>query len=74
MNDKKMIRRSITINKELDDIIQVMKEKYSYRVKNELIIELIELGILKYEEDLEMKTKINQLLNKLNQLLEISDK
>ena len=74
MSDKKMIRRSITINKELDDIIQVMKEKYSYRVKNELIIELIELGILKYEEDLEMKTKINQLLNKLNQLLEISDK
>jgi len=74
MNNKKMIRRSITINKELDDIIQVMKEKYSYRVKNELIIELIELGILKYEEDLEMKTKINQLLNKLNQLLEPSGK
>ena len=74
MTDKKMIRRSITMKKELDDKIQIMKEKYSYKVKNELIIELIELGILKYEEDLEIKTKINQLLNRMNQLLEISDK
>lgn len=74
MIDKKNIRRSITIKKELDDKIQIMKEKYSYKVKNDLIVELIELGILKYEEDLELKSKINLLINKVNKLLEISDK
>lgn len=69
MEEKAIIRRSISIPKELDDQIEIMKKEFSYSVKNELIIELIELGILKYKEDIELKNKLDKFLNCMDLIL-----
>lgn len=68
------IRRSIIFPKELDSIINGMTERYSYQTKSKLIIELLELGILKFNEDLNRNAKIEEILNKINFLLEKMDK
>ena len=65
------IKRSIIFPKELDSIINDMTERYSYQTKSKLIIELLELGILKFNEDLNRNAK---MLNKINFLLEKMDK
>lgn len=67
---KEVIRRSLTIPKELDERITMMADKYSYNVKNDLMIELIELGILKFDEDITLKTAVMNLIIKINELLE----
>lgn len=69
MEEKAIIRRSISIPKELDDQIEIMRKEFSYSVKNELIIELIELGILKYKEDIELKNKLDKFLNNMDLIL-----
>ena len=43
---------------------------FSYPVKNQLIVELLELGILKYNEDMEIKNSINLLIKKVENLCE----
>ena len=58
------------IPKMLDDRISSMVKKYSYSVKNELIVELIELGIIKYEENTTLSDKINDLINRMDQFLD----
>ena len=68
------IKRSIIFPKELDSIINYMTERYSYQTKSKLIIELLELGILKFNEDLNRNAKIDEMLNKINFLLEKMDK
>lgn len=70
MNEKGILRRSISIPKELDNQIEIMRKEYSYSVKNELIVELIELGILKYKEDVELKNKIDKFLNNVDLILD----
>ena len=70
MNEKGVLRRSISIPKELDNQIEIMRKEYSYSVKNELIVELIELGILKYKEDVELKNKIDKFLNNIDLILD----
>ena len=37
---KSVVRRSVTIPKELDDQITIISDRYSYNVKNELYVEL----------------------------------
>ena len=64
------IKRSIIFPKELNSIINGMTERYSYQTKSKLIIELLELGILKFNEDLNRNAKIDEILNKINFLLE----
>lgn len=68
------IKRSIIFPKELDSIINGMTERYSFQTKSKLIIELLELGILKFNEDLNRNAKIDEILNKINFLLEKMDK
>ena len=68
------IKRSIIFPKELDSIINDMTERYSYQTKSKLIIELLELGILKFNEDLNRNAKIDEMLNKINFLLGKLDK
>ena len=68
------IKRSIIFPKELDSIINDMTELYSYQTKSKLIIELLELGILKFNEDLNRNAKIDEMLNKINFLLGKMDK
>lgn len=47
-----------------------MTKKYSYHAKNELYVELLELGIIKFDEDIELKQMISNLLSKIELLLE----
>lgn len=70
MNKNEFIRRSITIPKELDFKIKLIKQDYSYPVKNDLFIELLELGILKFYEDSNRNKKIDILLDRTNYLLD----
>lgn len=67
--EKNIIRRSISIPKELDDQITIMSNRYSYNVKNELYVELLELGTLKFTEDIELKQLITKLLSKVELIL-----
>ena len=69
MKDKKFIRRSITIPMELEIEIKQFVDKYSFRSKNDFFIELLELGLLKYKEDQELKYKIDLLIRKIEDLL-----
>ena len=68
------IKRSINFPKELESKINDMTELYSYQTKSKLIIELLELGILKFNEDLNRNAKIDEMLNKINFLLGKMDK
>lgn len=70
MNKNEFIRRSITIPKELDFKIKLIKQDYSYPVKNDLFIELLELGILKFYEDSNRNKKIDILLDRTNYILD----
>lgn len=66
---KSVVRRSVTIPKELDDQITIISDRYSYNVKNELYVELLELGTIKFTEDIEMKNMIKKLLSQIDVLL-----
>lgn len=68
MVNKEIIRRSISMPKELDEKIGIMAKQFSYSVKNQLMIELLELGVLKYQEDVEMKQLITQLIKKVDKV------
>lgn len=70
MDKKEIIRRSVSLPEALDEHIGIMAKEFSYKVKNELIIELLELGILKFKEDIELKNKLDILLNKMELILE----
>lgn len=65
-----VVRRSVTIPTALDNKISVMANNYAYKIKNDLIVELLELGILKYEEDTEIKNLLLTLINKIEILLD----
>lgn len=71
---KEVIRRSITIPTILDNKISIMANEYSYKIKNDLIIELLELGIIKHNEDMEIKSLLLELINKVEILINQSSK
>lgn len=71
---KDVVRRSVTIPIALDNKISVMANNYAYKIKNDLIVELLELGILKYEEDTEIKNLLLTLINKIELLLDQTTK
>lgn len=71
---KEVIRRSITIPTILDNKISVMADEYSYKIKNDLIIELLELGIIKHDEDMEIKSLLLELINKVEILINQTSK
>lgn len=71
---KEVIRRSITIPTILDNKISVIADEYNYKIKNDLIIELLELGIIKHDEDMEIKSLLLELINKVEILINQSSK
>lgn len=71
MANKGIVRRSISLPELLDERIGIMAKEYSYNVKNELMIELLELGILKFNENVELTAKINLLMNKIDNMINI---
>ena len=70
MNQENFIRRSINIPKELNLKIEMMKNDYSYSTKSDLIIELLELGIISFYKGKDRDTKIDIMLERLNLLLD----
>lgn len=62
-------RRSISIPIELDDIIQLKFKRLGYSFINDLIIELLELGIMKLNENEKQETQQKEILEKLNLLI-----
>lgn len=66
---KEYTRRNFYVPIELDDEITRMADKYNYKSKKDMYVELLELGILKFEEDYTMKNVMIRLINKIDYLL-----
>lgn len=66
---KSTIRRSVSLPSILDNKISLMANEYSYKSKNDLIVELLELGIIKFDEDLKLKNLICELSEDVRNLI-----
>lgn len=66
---KRTIRRSVSLPSILDNKISLMANEYSYKSKNDLIVELLELGIIKFDEDLKLKNLICELSEDVRNLI-----
>lgn len=54
---------------ELDEIISIKFQKNNYSFMNDFLIELLELGLIKLDEDLEVKNRQVELLDKVDKLI-----
>jgi len=68
---KNFKRRSISLPIELDEIISIKFKKTNYSFVNDFLIELLELGLIKLDEDTEMKNKQIEILNKIDKLISL---
>lgn len=68
---KNFKRRSISLPIELDEIISIKFKKTNYSFVNDFLIELLELGLIKLDEDIEMKNKQIEVLNKIDKLISL---
>ncbi len=66
---KNFKRRSISLPTELDEIISIKFKKTNYSFINDFLVELLELGLIKLEENLEIKNMQTEILNKLDELI-----
>ena len=62
-------RRSISLPTELDEIISIKFKNTNYSSLNDFLIELLELGLVKMDEDSEIKNRQIELLNKIDKLI-----
>lgn len=70
---KNFKRRSISLPIELDEIISIKFKNTNYSFINDFLIELLELGLIKLDEDSEIKNRQIEILNKLEELIKISN-
>lgn len=68
---KNFKRRSISLPIELDEIISIKFKNTNYSFINDFLIELLELGLIKLAEDLEIKNRQIEILNKLEELIKV---
>ena len=66
---KNFKRRSVSLPIELDEIISIKFKNTNYSFINDFLIELLELGLVKLDEDLEIKNKQIEILNRIDKLL-----
>ena len=74
MNKKNFVRRSISIPTDLDDLLKIRFKESNYSFINQLLVELLELGIIKQmgiEEDKIQNDKIVSMLELICKKLEI---
>ena len=64
-------RRSISLPIELDEIISIKFKKTNYSFVNDFLVELLELGLIKLDEDIEIKNKQIEILNKIEKLISL---
>lgn len=67
---KNFKRRSISLPIELDEIISIKFKNTNYSFINDFLIELLELGLIKLNEDFEIKNRQIEILNKLEELMQ----
>lgn len=70
---KNFKRRSISLPIELDEIISIKFKNTNYSFINDFLIELLELGLIKLNEDLEMKDRQIEILNKIEKLISVNE-
>lgn len=66
---KNFKRRSISLPVELDEIISIKFKNTNYSFINDFLIELLELGLIKLDEDIEIKNKQIEILNQIDKLI-----
>jgi len=66
---KNFKRRSISIPEELDKIIEYKFKSSDYSFINDMIIELLELGLVKLNDDEEIKFQNEKIISKLDKLI-----
>lgn len=66
-----IIRRSISISDSLNELLEFYFKKYSYKSRNDLIVELLELGIIKMNENNEIKTDIQNIKSDLRKIVSL---
>lgn len=62
-------RRSISIPEDLNKIIEYKFNFSGYKFINDLIVELLELGLVKSNENLEIKEQNEKIISKLDELI-----
>lgn len=70
---KNFKRRSISLPIELDEIISIKFKNTNYSFINDFLIELLELGLIKLNEDLEIKDRQIEILNKIEELIALNE-
>ena len=66
---KNFKRRSISLPVDLDEIISIKFKNTNYSFINDFLVELLELGLIKLDEDLEIKNKQIEILDKIDKLI-----
>lgn len=66
---KNFKRRSISLPIELDELINLKFKQSNYSFVNDLLVELLELGLIKLNEDIEIKQHQKLILKKIDELL-----
>lgn len=66
---KNFKRRSISLPIELDEIISIKFKQNNYSFINDFLVELLELGLIKLDEDLEIKNRQIEILDKIDKLI-----
>ncbi len=64
-------RRSISIPEDLDKIIEYKFKCSDYTFINEMLIELLELGLMKLNDDEEIKFQNEKIISKLDELISL---
>lgn len=64
-------RRSISIPTALDEMINYKFKCSSYSFINEMIIELLELGLIKLNDNEEIKNQNEKIISKLDELISL---
>lgn len=69
---KKYKRRSISIPEELDKIIEYKFKLSDYSFVNDMIVELLELGLIKLSDSEEIKEQNEMIISKLDYLISLN--
>lgn len=71
---KNFKRRSISIPEELDKIIEYKYRISDYSFINDMIVELLELGLIKLSDNEEIKNQNENINSKLDKIILLLDK
>ena len=66
---KNFKRRSISIPEELDKLIEYKFKNYGYIFINDMIIELLEFGLIKLSDNDEIKNHNEKIISKLDEII-----